>query len=181
MITPALVVVTGLPAAGKTTIARELAATLDLPLLEMDAFKELLYETLGAEDRDRSREIGFAAFALLYHTTTRMLRASTSLVLEANFSVGLAEPWFAAFPPCRILQILVTAPPATLLDRYRSRAATTGRHPGHADIAALPEVERGLAEGRWGVLGVGGDLIEIDTSSPVDVSPLADRVAAFVL
>lgn len=96
MITPALVVVTGLPAAGKTTIARELAATLDLPLLEMDAFKELLYETLGAEDRDRSREIGFAAFALLYHTTTRMLRASTSLVLEANFSVGLAEPWFAA-------------------------------------------------------------------------------------
>jgi adenylate kinase family enzyme len=60
-----IVVVTGPPAAGKTTIARGLVEHLGLPLFEKDAIKELLYETIGAGDRDRSREIGFAAFALL--------------------------------------------------------------------------------------------------------------------
>ena len=102
-------------------------------------------------------------------------------MLEANFAAGPAEPWFAELPPCRILQLHVTAPSAILLDRYKARVRSSERHAGHADIAALPEVERGLAEGRWRPLDLPGELIEVDTSSMVDVSALADVVRGTLL
>jgi predicted kinase len=47
---PLLVVVHGPPAAGKTTIAREIAERLRLPLIAKDTIKEALFDGLGAGD-----------------------------------------------------------------------------------------------------------------------------------
>ena len=47
---PLVVVVTGPPAAGKTTIAREVAARLRLPLITKDTIKEALFDGLGTAD-----------------------------------------------------------------------------------------------------------------------------------
>ena len=57
---PLIVLVNGAPASGKTTLSRRLAGDLGLPLLAKDAIKEVLYDTLGAPDRARSRELGGA-------------------------------------------------------------------------------------------------------------------------
>ncbi|WP_245771051.1 AAA family ATPase [Actinacidiphila guanduensis] len=43
----AFVVVSGLPASGKSTLARGLAGRLGLPLIEKDAILESLYNSLG--------------------------------------------------------------------------------------------------------------------------------------
>jgi predicted kinase len=168
--------VTGPPAAGKTTIARRLAEQVGLPLLEKDAIKEVLYDTIGFGDRQASREIGTAAFALLFDMTERLLRAGGSFVLEANFAVGEAEEWFGRLPPCRVLQVLVTAPDEIVLERYVTRAASAERHPGHADLEALPEVERSVATGRHGALALPGQLLELDSSSHVDVDAIVEVV-----
>lgn len=44
------VVVSGLPAAGKTTLGRALAEELDLPLVDKDDLLESLFETEGVGD-----------------------------------------------------------------------------------------------------------------------------------
>jgi hypothetical protein len=122
-----------------------------------------------------SRELGAVAFALLFDLAERLLGAGTSFVLEANFAVGTAEGWFARLPPCRVLQVLVTAPDEVVLERYVARASSEERHPGHADMEALPEVEHSIATGRHGALALPGRL-ELDSSAHVDVDALAELV-----
>ncbi len=52
---PLWVIVTGPPAAGKTTLVRRIAQDLRIPLFEKDVFKDVLYQTLGFGDKDWSR------------------------------------------------------------------------------------------------------------------------------
>ena len=63
---PLLVVVTGMPAAGKTTVAESLSRSLSLPLVAKDAVKERFYDTLGTGDLEWSERLGTASFALLF-------------------------------------------------------------------------------------------------------------------
>ena len=45
------IIVTGLPASGKTTIGREVAKRLDIPFLDKDDYLEQLYDERGTGDR----------------------------------------------------------------------------------------------------------------------------------
>src|SRR5947209_8957094 len=83
---PVVVVVTGAPGSGKTTLAARLAPALGRPLFAKDAVKETLYETLGAPTVEESRRLGRATFGLLYAMAGWLLDAGTGLVLEANFT-----------------------------------------------------------------------------------------------
>ena len=53
-----LVLVTGSPASGKTSLAQPLARQRGLPLLGKDAIKEALFDTLGTGGRTWSRRLG---------------------------------------------------------------------------------------------------------------------------
>lgn len=63
---PLLVAVTGMPAAGKTMLAKSLRGELRLPLIVRDEIKERLYEELGTGDIEWSNRLGSAAFGLLF-------------------------------------------------------------------------------------------------------------------
>ena len=52
---PRLLIVNGLPGSGKTTLSRELAPRLGLPLISKDDIKELLFDQLGWSDREHSK------------------------------------------------------------------------------------------------------------------------------
>jgi predicted kinase len=173
-----IVIVTGPPAGGKTTIASALASELALPLLAKDAFKELLYDALGSGDVEWSRRLGRAVYPLLYHALEVELRAGRSCVLEANFDHDFAGRELAALSerhPFRALQLVCSAEPDVLLERYAARAGT--RHPGHLDAARVDEVREAIAAGRWRALDLGADTIEVDTTdwAAVDVRRLVER------
>ena len=63
---PILILVTGPPAAGKTTIARRLSEFLSLPLIAKDDIKERLFNGLGISTKEWSQKIGGLAFDLTY-------------------------------------------------------------------------------------------------------------------
>jgi predicted kinase len=85
---PRLIVVTGLPATGKTTLARELASRLRVPLLAKDAIKEPLLSTLGASDRAQSRRLSDASFAVLFTMAHELAAAGIDAIIEGNFRPG---------------------------------------------------------------------------------------------
>src|SRR5688500_15745375 len=71
-----------MPGAGKTTLARFLATSLDLPLITKDAIKEALGEVLGSVDGARSRELGGASYDVLFAVAAEVPGA---VIIESNF------------------------------------------------------------------------------------------------
>jgi predicted kinase len=168
---PLLVVVTGPPGAGKTTIACELKRRLGLPLIAKDTLKETLGDALGFDgDRHESRRLGVATFHVQYALINELLAAGVSLIAEGNFQ----PQWFPALPPALVTQVYVSAEAETLRERLLSR--DTHRHAVHYDREAADEIAQRAADGEWPPLPLGGRLIEIDTTTWPDL----DEVSATV-
>ena len=165
-----MVVVTGPPAAGKTTIARELAARLRLPLIAKDTIKEALFDALGSDDLAWSQRLGEATYLAMLAIAEESVAAGSGLVLEANFSRG-GESRLAALP-ARFVQVHCSAPLEVLIERYGSRE----RHPGHVDSQRIDALREAVESGRHEPLDLPGELTRVDTSGPVDVAALADSV-----
>ncbi len=82
---PCLVLVNGLPCSGKTTLARQIAKELNLPLFEKDSIKERLFDTLGWSDLEWSRKLSRASKQVLFYIIAEELKAGRSLIVECNF------------------------------------------------------------------------------------------------
>jgi predicted kinase len=163
-----LVLVSGLPGSGKTTLAGPLAEALGFALLGKDVIKEQLHDTLGDVDPDpaeSSRRLGAAAMELLW----RLAEDQVDVVLEANFRPDAYQRSKVAALGGRRVEVHCSCPPELALQRF---AARTERHPVHA---ARAFTEAQLPE--YGPMAL-GPVIEVDTTRPVGVNALAARVRA---
>lgn len=167
MHTPALLIVTGHPATGKTTLARALAAALALPLVSKDMLKESLFDSLGWSDRAWSIRVGGAAMALLYRMAETTLAAGVSLVVESNFRPDFDTPRMLDLRgrcPFRPVQLRCVASGEVMAERYVQRVARGERHPGHCETLAETKVAALRALGQIEPLGLGGPLLTVDTT-----------------
>lgn len=171
---PLLVVVTGPPGSGKTTIAEEVRRRTGLPLIAKDAVKELLGEELAVTEPADSKRLGSAVFALIGHLVRELLEQRVSLIAEGNFAVGY--PLFDDLPPARIVQVHVSAPPDVLAARRRERSGE--RHSVHWDDEAEEEIVQRLAHGEWEPLPLEGKLIRIDTAASPDLDAVLAALAS---
>jgi predicted kinase len=178
-----IIVVTGPPASGKSSIAAELARRLALPLIAKDAIKESLYESLGVGDRAWSRRLGVATYALIFHVLGRQLEAGRPCIVEGTFGAEIANARFADLCrrwPFDALQIFCTASDDILVSRYAERAPS--RHRGHVDATIVEEVTAQLKDGRWAALDIAGRMIVVETSDfgTVDIDAVVRKALAHV-
>jgi predicted kinase len=139
-----LTIILGSPASGKTTLARRLARDRSLPCLCKDDVKEALFDAVGMGDRDWSRRLSEASFAVLARLACAQLALGRSLILEGNWRsvhVPLFEP---VLERARVRQIWCQAAPAEIVRRFTERR----RHSGHLDAQMpLDELEKAVSLG----------------------------------
>jgi predicted kinase len=170
---PLVVVVTGPPAAGKTTIARGIAERLRLPLIAKDTIKEALFDGLGTGDLAWSQRLGEATYLAMEALLEDTVAIGASVVLEANFVRGSEIEARLAALPVRFVQIQCTAPLDVLLERYARRE----RHPGHVDGERIEALRDAVESGRHDPLDLPAEtIIRLDTSQQVEIDDVLARV-----
>lgn len=129
-----LIILAGMPATGKSTVAASLSKAFGYPILEKDNIKEGLFDTLGFENYAQKRKLDHAANEALLRVLNAMLKAENSLIVDNNFDTASAEKLCTLIdtyhPTC--VTIFLNGDPQTLYERYVERDNLHKRHRGHA-------------------------------------------------
>ena len=179
---PLLVIVTGVPAAGKTTLGKRLAPELSLVRLCKDELREVIGDWLPPHTHAQSKPLGAAAYALCIRLAEESLTSGVGVLIEAAFSRGPAEPMLKPLVArSRAVQIHLWSTLELSDRRFRERYTRGERHPAHVDEAAMAYEGLLWKQGweRWATpLELGVPTLSIDTSEGY-VQEL-DEILAFI-
>jgi predicted kinase len=169
---PTIIIVTGRPAAGKSTLARWLSQELKLPLVSKDSIREELFDRLGWKDRKWAQELGIASVDMMFYFARAELEVGHSIIMDNSFYPPVSKPRFQALKEqynAESIQIVCDSDRETLFQRFKARAVSGTRHPGHGDYDVLKELYVNLVDNSSPILEIGGAVIEIDTTDFVKV------------
>jgi glucokinase len=170
------VLVNGVPASGKSTIARALCDASGWPLFALDTIKSPFFDEIDAIDREFNRKLGRAAYAAIFGTIAGFREPCTVIV----------EAWFG-FQPIEILQghlkhagigevvqLWCQAPPTIIGARYAERVPL--RSPKHPGLDYVPELVElaGRAEPPTEF-----PVFVVDTIKPLDIAAILDFLRRF--
>lgn len=79
------ILVTGIPASGKSTMARFLAEAFGLPVISKDRIKECMYDTIGFRSREEKVKLGIASMQIMYDLAEELMKSGRPFILENNF------------------------------------------------------------------------------------------------
>jgi predicted kinase len=165
------VVITGLPASGKSAIGRSIAEALALPILDKDDFLEALLRRSELPDASRRRELSrladeeFRAYALAHPEA--VLISWWRHPRSVNES-GTPSNWLSLLRGS-VVEVHCSCRPIVAAERFVARR----RHPGHLDDERSYSqlLDQFNEQVLLGPLGVGA-LIEVDTNVPIDAEAL---------
>lgn len=163
--------VNGVPASGKSSVARALSDVTGWPILALDTVKNPFLSILPPGDRLFNRTLGRASYAAIFDLIADA-PPNTTVIIDAWFGFQPIETLQAHIQRAgltEIAELWCHAPPETIGARY---AARLGQRPaGHPGSEYVPELIT-LAQGAEAT-GLAPRL-EIDTTLPLDINALTN-------
>ena len=138
-----LIIIAGMPATGKSTLAKKLSDALGIAILEKDEIKDEMFDTIGFKDRKEKRALDVAANAILLRCTEKLLDKGNSLIIVNNFDSDMSGRVQEMIDKsgCKCVTVFLNGDPEVLYKRYVARDAKHVRHMGHTFIDRYPPLE----------------------------------------
>ena len=141
------ILVTGMPAAGKSTMAEAIAEQLKLPVISKDSIKEFLFDHVGFRSREEKVNLGIASMEIMYYIAGQLMKAGNPFILENNFESTecgikalLDQYQYSA------LTITMTGDYKVIYQRFLERDLSPERHRGHVVNDCYPEKKKRSSE-----------------------------------
>ena len=141
------ILVAGIPAAGKSTMAEAIAEQLRLPVISKDRIKENLFDHVGFQSREEKVNLGIVSMEIMYYVAGQLMKAGQPFILENNFEATecgiktlLAKYQYTA------LTITLTGNYKVIHQRFLERDLSSDRHRGHVVNDCYPEKKKHSAE-----------------------------------
>ncbi|MDE6977224.1 MAG: ATP-binding protein [Lachnospiraceae bacterium] len=195
------ILVTGIPAAGKSTMAEAVSERLKLPVISKDTVKELLFDNVGFHSREKKVNLGIASMEIMYYVARQLMKTGQPFILENNFEYSsesgmknLLEDY-----PYPVLTITLTGDYRVIYRRFLERESSPDRHRGHVVNDCYPEKKVnhlkplkaktisyedfacGIEKRGFDAFRVGERQIKVDTTdfSKIDMEKLFSQIAAW--
>ena len=195
------ILVTGIPATGKSTMAEVMSERMNLPVISKDTIKELLFDNVGFQSRAEKVNLGIASMEIMYYVAGQLMKTGQPFILENNFEYSseygiknLMEKYqYSA------LTITLTGDYNVIYRRFLERQRSHDSHRGHVVNDCYPEKEentlkalkaktisyenfvRGIEQRGFDAFCIGGRQIKVDTTdfSKINMGELFLQIAAW--
>jgi len=168
-----MIIITGPSAAGKTILSKNLANKFNLPLINKDEIKEMLFNHLGVKDEEWAVRLGVTSFELSYLFAEKLCETGKAFIIEGNFEDKFAAKIFSILKDTynyKTLQLYCHAPDEILYKRYIERDTSGDRHPGHIiKINGLEEFKKRVTSKNFCLTIDDCITIDIDTTNFEDI------------
>jgi predicted kinase len=134
---PILVIVSGVPGTGKTTLTRSLRQQTGWPAFNLDRIKEALFDAAGWQvpnlTQPVSHQLGAMAERAMLAMAAELLRSGKPCIVESFFRPEAATSLQDVVALGNTRQVHCATPAAVSIGRYRERFERGERHPVHMD------------------------------------------------
>ena len=195
------ILVAGMPAAGKSTMANVIAEKWSLPVISKDSIKEFLYDTIGFQSREEKVNLGIASMEIMYYVAGQLMKAGQPFILENNFEHASKEGIRTLLDKYEYaaLTITLTGDYRVIYQRFLERDISPARHRGHVVNDCYPEKKKRTSEEikaaaisyedyvhaaeyrGFDTFSVDGEHIKVDVTdfSRIDMEALFSQIAAW--
>ncbi len=164
-----MVMVNGVPASGKSTVARALADATGWPVLTLDTIKNPFLSVLPPGDRLFNRTLGQASYAAIFDLIADAPPGS-AIIVDAWFGFQpreVLEQGLATAGVTELAEIWCYAPPDVIGARYATRSVLRPKgHPGADYVPELIALAQNAAP-----TGL-APCHDVDTTQPLNLSAL---------
>ena len=169
------IIVTGIPASGKSTIGHGVAAALSLPMLDKDEILEAMFASQGIGNAEWRTRLSRAADGDL---KDRAKRTNGAIIASwwhhpaSDIDTGTPTEWLSSLSGA-VIELHCVCSAEVAAERFLTRK----RHEGHLDqlkthAQLLESFQRFAA---YGPLSI-GELVEVETENAVELSSVLSEI-----
>lgn len=165
-----VILVNGIPASGKSSLAVELSAKTGWMQLSLDGIKNPFLQRLEGVDRAFNRKLGQASYQVIWSIIADAPKGSTFIV-DAWFGFQpkeVLEEYLTQAGITQVLEIWCQVSPETAAARYEARLSQ--RLPGHLGAEYIPELKALAGKAQPMELG---PVYYSDQENPADINAIA--------
>jgi predicted kinase len=177
---PLLVVITGMPASGKSTLAHLLSKETRLPLLSRDELKEGYINTAGISHNQVPDSVAIHIYESFFETAELLLSKEISIIVEAAFQDKLWRPKLAALSVRAAIKIIICkVNPALASERFANRLSNDpGREKYHGDTSFNSLQKNNAWAEKYEPVKMDVPTLEVDTTD--NYKPSLEKIIQFI-